>query len=152
MRPVHNAFYAGNIPSCPIPSASKLYHFIIDDCHDTYHCIEKLDELVELNFYTWAQFNVFKAHELFAMLTSPRWTAEKTMELISAEKTRELIAPAGNNEVHYDPFDIASLCNHCQEVDCQVNKSGKQLLTQFQKHTQVNHSAIQSSLIATFGN
>ena len=76
------------------------------------------------------------------MVTSPRWTAEKTMELISAEKTRELIAPAGNNEVHYDPFDIASLCNHCQEVDCCMNKSGKQLLTQFQKHTQANHSAI----------
>ena len=41
---VHNAFYAGNIPSFPIPSASKLYHCIIDECNYTYHCIEKLDE------------------------------------------------------------------------------------------------------------
>ena len=75
---------------------------------------------MELNVYTCAQFNLFKAHELFVMLTSPRRTAEKTMELITAEKTMELIAPTGNNDVPYDPFDISSLCNHCQESDWPV--------------------------------
>ena len=54
----------------------------------------------------------------------------------------EFIAPTGNNEVPYDPFDISSLCNHFQEVDCRMNKSGKQLLTQFQKDRQANHSAL----------